>query len=248
MTPERMARLQAEIKAALAEFKVPGGRSLLSKNLSAPTECDHGASRDSNLKTQKPQKEKSKMNELIEALTRWANASAALNEHALNEAVAGGQRPVEVLPTKKPEAAAAPAPVKEPKAPKEKKDKAPAPAKAEPGEDLLGATMGGAAPAATAEAPAKVPGLTPEQSSNEAIKVATEYVKRFANPAEGSGQQNGQVRARAILTTVFGKARITDLVHEERLKFIAQLKAEIAQADQKVPVGAAAGVDLGIPA
>ena len=171
------------------------------------------------------------MSELITALTNLAKAATLYLEQQTH--------PMAVLP------AAAAAEIPAPAAKKERKPRAAkvetvpavdpipaagpaaaaaAPAPADPLAEL-GLTSAAAAPAPTpapAPAPAAAPALTPEQSMLEMKKVAVKCVQVFK-----SETPNGEVRLTGLLGSRYKVSRLSELSHENRLDFIAQVQAMI---------------------
>ena len=105
-----------------------------------------------------------------------------------------------------------------------------APAPADPLAEL-GLTSAAAAPAPTpaptpapapVPAPAAAPALTPEQSMLEMKKVAVKCVQVFK-----SETPNGEVRLTELLGSRYKVSRLSELSHENRLDFIAQVQAMI---------------------
>ena len=71
--------------------------------------------------------------------------------------------------------------------------------------------------------------MTEEQSAAAALDMAKKFIGRFKDAKEGD--PSGLDRARAVLTEQFKVAKISDLVHAQRIQFITVLKAEIEKAD-----------------
>lgn len=89
-----------------------------------------------------------------------------------------------------------------------------------------------AAEAEPTVAPAEVealPELTEEESAKKAVKTAEALLRRFAKQVDGKPE--GYHMARKLLTERFKAAKIGDLTHAQRLKFIAEIEALIADAD-----------------
>lgn len=169
------------------------------------------------------------MSELITALTNLAKAATLYLEQQTH--------PMAVLP------AAAAAETSVPPAKKERKPRAAkvetvpavdpvmdvtpaaavAPVPADPLAEL-GLTSAVPAPAAAAPAPAPdaAPALTPEQSMLEMKKVAVKCVQVFK-----SETPNGEARLTGLLGSRYKVSRLSELSHENRLDFIAQVQAMI---------------------
>ena len=161
------------------------------------------------------------MSELITALTNLAKAATLYLEQQTH--------PMAVLPA----AAAAEIP-----APAAKKERKPRAAKVEtvPAVDPIPAAGPAAAAAAPAPAdplaelglasgpvaPAPAPALTPEQSMLEMKKVAVKCVQVFK-----SETPNGEVRLTGLLGSRYRVSRLSELSHENRLDFIAQVQTMI---------------------
>ena len=169
------------------------------------------------------------MSELITALTNLAKAATLYLEQQTH--------PMAVLP------AAAAAEIPAPAAKKERKPRAAkvetvpavdpvmavtpaaavAPAPADPLAELgLAAAPAVPAAAAPVPAPAAAPALTPEQSMLEMKKVAVKCVQVFK-----SETPNGEVRLTELLGSRYKVSRLSELSHENRLDFIAQVQAMI---------------------
>lgn len=169
------------------------------------------------------------MSELITALTNLAKAATLYLEQQTH--------PVAVLP------AAAAAEIPAPAAKKERKPRAAkmetvpaeatipaagpaavaaAPVPADPLAELGLTSAAPAAPAAAAPVPAPAPALTPEQSMLEMKKVAVKCVQVFK-----SETPNGEVRLTGLLGSRYKVSRLSELSHENRLDFIAQVQAMI---------------------
>lgn len=170
------------------------------------------------------------MSELITALTNLAKAATLYLEQQTH--------PMAVLP------AAAAAEIPAPAAKKERKPRAAkvetvpaeatipatgpaavaaAPVPADPLAELgLAAAPAAPAAAAPAPAPAAAPALTPEQSMLEMKKVAVKCVQVFK-----SETPNGEARLTGLLGSRYKVSRLSELSHENRLDFIAQVQAMI---------------------
>ncbi len=151
------------------------------------------------------------MKELIEVLTRAANAVAVYYEKEALNPIKAAQRG-ETDPTKT--AAQVIAELPKPRKPRAGK------AEAAPASDVndLGPTTAAAAPTAPA-------GLSEEDSVKEVRAIAKVYVQRFAN------QVDGIAAFRKLMSDKLKVAKIDDLVHAQRVQMIAIAKEEIAKAD-----------------
>ena len=164
------------------------------------------------------------MNELISALTRLANAAALYLEqqshpkiemdlaaatlaHTATEHTKKERKPRST----KTEPAVDPAPA----------TPAAAPAAA-PADPLAELGLGASPAAAPAPAAAAAPALTPEQSTLEMKKVAVKCVQVFK-----SETPNGEARLTELLHNHFKVQRLSELTHDGRMDFIAQVQAMI---------------------
>lgn len=168
------------------------------------------------------------MNELITALTRLANAAALYLEQQSHPKIEIDAQAAAIVPVtatehakkeRKPRAAKAePAVDPAPAA-------AAAPAPAAPADPLaelgLGASPAAAAPAPAAAVPA-APALTPEQSTLEMKKIAVKCVQLFKNDTP-----NGEARLTELLHNRFKVQRLSELTHDGRMDFIAQVQTVI---------------------
>ncbi len=148
------------------------------------------------------------MKELIEALTRAANAVAA---HYEGKPVSQ-TRPVNELDRRAAEAA----PEKEAEtAPK--KSRAKKSPEAAPAESAVG--LDAAEPAAK-----KDKGMTEDESAKATTDVAKLLVSKFSKPVAPDNKPEGFHIAKKILIEGFRVGRLSDLSHEQRVDFIAQVK------------------------
>ncbi len=161
------------------------------------------------------------MTELIAATTRMFNAVTAVLLLALEQerieagVVAGAPAPVAT-------AVAEPQPEKPKRAKKAAEVAAPAPAPAfDPMMDMGGHV--GAAPAA----PAAPFAMTEAESTAAAQEANKRLVKAFPTKKAGDDMPEGFYKAKAVLTE-FGVARTTDLVHAQRVQYVAKIDALIA--------------------
>jgi hypothetical protein len=155
-----------------------------------------------------------KMEEMLKAITRAANAIAAHYESKVAVTKAAGAVDAPLVEPR-PNAVV----VEEPKVRKPRKSKEePAAAPAAPTFDPM-MDMGGEKPAAG--------GMTEAESLTRVRELATKWIKRFAN------QQDGIAAFREKVTKDHGVGRFDDLTHAMRVKMIANLEAEFAKADAK---------------
>ena len=161
-------------------------------------------------------KERNPMNELMKALTDFLK-EATLYLARQNHPPAAAA--VALTPAAEPQTDK---PARKPRVPKTEPIVPAAPV------DLM--LDAGAAPAAKAD-------MTEIESSAAAQDAAKAIVQRF--PKSGADNRpEGFHLAKKLLNEDFRVARITDLVHAQRLQFITKVKALIAGAD-KQPVGIA---------
>lgn len=117
-----------------------------------------------------------------------------------------------------------------PAAPKTRKkaEAAAAPAPAAPAEAPFDPMMdtGGAAAAAAPAAPAAPAAMTEAESTVKAQEANKALVKAFPAP-QADKMPEGFHKARALLAE-FGVARTTDLIHTQRIAYIAKIDALIA--------------------
>lgn len=179
------------------------------------------------------------MTELIQALTRAANAVAVYYEKQANPLGGITDTPPALAGLLKVAAAVTdaiePLPVKtrKPRTPKEDAPKAvPVEPVVDPTLDILGLRGG-----VVAETPAPIAELTEEESVAKARELGMALVKRFNKPTgklgpKGEPIPEGYDVALRLLADDFHVARIGDLVHAQRLQFITRVKALIAAADK----------------
>lgn len=124
----------------------------------------------------------------------------------------------------------------EAKPPRAKKEKAtalpPTPAQpAAPSEDPMSALMGaaGSQEQKKEEAPRQ---MTGDESAIAAQEMAKACVARFTKPG-AEGKPEGFHLAFGLLRDHFKVARLADLIHPQRVEFIAKIKELIAAADAK---------------
>lgn len=100
------------------------------------------------------------------------------------------------------------------------------PPKAKKQAEAPAAALAAAAPASVPAAPAPAAGgLTKEQdeaSKKLALDTASAYVRHFSKTTP-----DGMTRARQVLADKFGGKKIAELIHDERLKFVSELKKEM---------------------
>ena len=149
------------------------------------------------------------MKELIEAITRAANAIAAYYEKEGNPVGTAVARIVATAP-EKPLSEDVPAP-KKARAKKETTT-VETPATADVGFDAL-------APAKVA----KKSGMTDEESAKAVTDTAKLLVAKFNKP-QADGKPEGFHIAKRLLIEDFKVGRLSDLSHEQRIEFVKQVK------------------------
>lgn len=153
------------------------------------------------------------MKELIEAITRAANAFAAHYE---------GKAPATRGTST--EQAEAPAPEKETRKARAKK---------ETPVDAPAADIGLDEPAKEKPAAKKQSGMTDEESAKAVTDTAKLLVSKFNKP-QADGKPEGFHIAKKLLLEDFKVGRLSDLSHEQRIEFVKQVKDIITNG---VPAG-----------
>ena len=87
-----------------------------------------------------------------------------------------------------------------------------------------------------ATAAAVEPEMTEQESSEKVREAAKAVVKRFPNSSATDGNPEGFHMAKKLLTEKYKVARITDLVHAQRVQFIQDVNFLVANADTRVGV------------
>ena len=173
------------------------------------------------------------MNELISALTRLANAAALYLENSakvkagitsvIDSATATAAE--HAKKERKPRSTKA-EPAIDPAVPTAAAPAAAVPAAAAAPADPLAELGLGASPAAAVPAPAPAPAaalaLTPEQSTLEMKKIAVKCVQLFKNDTP-----NGEACLTELLHNRFKVQRLSELTHDGRMDFIAQVQTVI---------------------
>lgn len=153
------------------------------------------------------------MKELIDALTRAANAVAAHYEKGEQGCPDCG-RPMNAVSPVRPLSEDAPAP-------KARGGKKKVDAPASPNDDILAEASGkGTAHAA----PKKKEEMTEEESAKAVTDTAKLLVSKYSKPSSPDNKPEGFHIAKALLIEDFKVGRLSDLSHEQRVEFVAVVK------------------------